>query len=370
MRGSIAVMLWLTLGFVRPATASETVTIGASLSARQPQLAVDDQGRIHLTFGAEGSIFYTCSTDNGSTYKEPVEVGRLKALSLGMRRGPRIAVARQSIVISAIGGEKGGGRDGDLFAWRSQDTGKSWDGPAQINDVTSSAREGLHGMAAGPKGDFVCVWLDLRNKGTQLFVSRSTDGGSTWSGNSLVYKSPAGSICECCHPSVVYDRRGALHVMWRNSVGGNRDMYWSTSKDGGVTFAKAVKLGQGSWKLDACPMDGGAVAITSDGQLTAIWRRDRHVYLTANRSSEEQKLGTGLQPWLAATDRGLYSVWITDRPGNLYLASASDDRQIKLAIQARDPVVATASTRKAPVVVAWETDENGHPVIKATVIRD
>jgi hypothetical protein len=370
MRGLLAVLLWLAIGVVQSATASEVVTIGAALSARQPQLAVDDHGRIHLTFGSEGSIFYTCSTDNGSTYKEPVEVGRLKALSLGMRRGPRIAVARQSIVISAIGGEKGGGRDGDLFAWRSEDHGKSWQGPARVNDVTSSAREGLHGMAAGPKGDVVCVWLDLRNKGTQLFASRCVDGGSTWSGNSLVYKSPGGSICECCHPSVVYDRRGALYVMWRNSLGGNRDMYWTTSEDGGSTFAKAEKLGQGSWKLDACPMDGGAAAITNDGKLAAVWRRDKQVFLTADNSSDEHNLGTGLQPWLAAGDRGLYSVWIADRPGNLYLASSSDHQQIKLASQARDPVVAVALTPKAPVVVAWETDENGHPVIKATAIRD
>jgi hypothetical protein len=45
--------------------------------------------------------------------------------TLGMRRGPRIAVAPGAIVISAVVGEKGRGADGDLIAWRSVDGGRS-----------------------------------------------------------------------------------------------------------------------------------------------------------------------------------------------------------------------------------------------------
>src|SRR4029434_6883546 len=108
--------------------------------------------------------------------------------------------------------------------------------------------------------------------------------GATWSENSLVYKSPDRSVCECCHPSVIYDDQGRLHVMWRNSLGGNRDMFWASSDDNGKSFKPAVKLGVGSWKLDACPMDGGAMAVARDGKLAAAWRRDKEVFLTASKS--------------------------------------------------------------------------------------
>jgi hypothetical protein len=237
-----------------------------------------------------------------------------------------------------------------------------------VNDVTASAREGLHALASAPGGNLYCVWLDLRDKRTQLFGSRSIDGGATWSENVLVYESPDGSICECCHPSVVYDGRGRLHVLWRNSLGGDRDMYHTTSNDGGSTFAKAAKLGLGSWRLDACPMDGGAIAIGPDNVPATTWRRDRDVFLTTKDPSQERKLGRGLQPWLAAADRGLFAVWIRSRPGDLYLLAPGDDEPTRLASQARDPVV--AAVPRGPVVVAWETDEDGQPVIKVKALAN
>src|SRR5690606_19480837 len=124
------------------------------------------------------------------------------------------------------------------------------------NDVPKSAREGLHALAVGPEGQLYCVWLDLRNNEPEVFGSSSTDGGKTWSPNRLIYRSPDGNVCECCHPSVTFDSKGHLYVMWRNWLDGNRDLYWSLSKDGGRTFSQAKKLGQGHWPLRNSPMDG------------------------------------------------------------------------------------------------------------------
>ncbi len=51
-------------------------------------------------------------------------------------------------------------------------------------------------MTSGDDGALWCVWLDLREKGTVLYASKSMDHGETWSKNILVYRSPDGSICE------------------------------------------------------------------------------------------------------------------------------------------------------------------------------
>jgi hypothetical protein len=367
MRKAVEALV-LIASFLSPVTlsANDALTIsGNHLQPRQPQLAVS-ASVVQLVFGSENRIYSCQSSDAGQSFGKPTLVGQMKSLSLGMRRGPRVAIARDSVVVSAIGGELGGGKDGDLFAWRSKDNGKSWRGPVRVNDVVSSAREGLHGMAASADGELFCVWLDLRNKGTQIFGSRSTDGGTSWSENSLVYQSPGGSVCECCHPSVIYDDHGGLHVMWRNSLSGIRDMFWASSEDDGKTFKPAVKLGGGSWKLDACPMDGGAMAVGRDGRLAAAWQRDKEVFLTANKSSEERQLGHGLQPWAAANEHGIYAVWITERPGELYLGGTESRRATKLASRARDPVI--ASVDRESLVVAWEGDEDGKPIIKVETV--
>ena len=39
------------------------------------------------------------------------------------------------------------------------------------------------------------------------------------------------------------------------------------------------KLGNGTWPLDACPIDGGAIAFDERGNAVSTWRRDQRVYL-------------------------------------------------------------------------------------------
>jgi hypothetical protein len=362
MRDLLAIVCFL--GLLRLAGGQEAVTIEAPSGACQPQVSIDASGVVHLIFGADDQIFYTRSADAGVTYRKPTRVAQLESLALGMRRGPRIAVVGDAIVISAIGGSAGDPSEGNIFAWRSKDQGESWQGPFPINDVNASAREGLHGMASGPNGEVYCAWLDLRHKGTQIYGSRSTDGGATWSKNAFIYESPDGTVCECCHPSVALDATGAVYVMWRNALAGNRDMFLATSHDHGETFEPAAKLGEGSWPLNACPMDGGAIATPVGGKVIAVWRRDHEVFLNDAGSRRERALGTGMQPWVAADQHAFYAVWLGSRTGTLYLAKSPNDQPVELADLAQFPVVAANPTGKGPIVVAWEAG----PDIKALKI--
>ncbi len=340
---------------------SAEVSIGHPLEPRQPQLAAGQNGTIHLTFGSGAAVYYCSSTNAGRSFSSPTQVGTVKFLSLGMRRGPRVALTDQAIVVTAVGGEKGGGRDGDLLAWRSNDDGRTWSGPVSVNDVTAAAREGLHSMAAGPGGLLFCTWLDLRNNLTEVSGSSSRDGGATWSRNVLVYHSPDGSVCECCDPSIACAADGNLFVMWRNALNGNRDMYFATSRNSGLTFASARRLGSQAWPLDACPMDGGAIAVDREGQLHAVWRRDRAVYLTQQDATREKMLGRGEQPCLSLTGQGAVVAWVARRPGELMVMLPGKTEPLAVASAAVDPVVVAV---QQSVVIAWETKELGRPAIK------
>jgi hypothetical protein len=255
----------------------------------QPQLAAS-AGHTYLAFGQGSTITVVHSPDEGMTFGAPSAITVSGKMALGMRRGPRVAASRAAVVVTAVVGERGGGADGDVVLYRSVDQGRSW-GPATIiNDVPGSAREGLHGMSANAEGLVVITWLDLRQKGTRIYAAVSRDHGASWEPDVLVYASPAGSVCECCHPSVDVDADGDVAVMFRNSVEGNRDMYVARARDG-RTFEPAVKLGTGTWPLQGCPMDGGAVELSPSG-VVATWRREDGVFLTTGTGAE-QRLGTG-----------------------------------------------------------------------------
>jgi hypothetical protein len=339
---------------------------------QQPQLAVDAKGAIHVVYGTGDTVYYTRSDDSDKSFAPAVDLPPVAHMSLGMRRGPRLAVTGAAICVTAIGGKQGKGRDGDVLAMRSTDGGATWSDAVRVNDVADSAREGLHAMAAGPKGEMCCVWLDLRNRKSEVMASVSTDGGETWGKNVLVYRSPSGSVCECCHPSVAIGEDGKVHVLFRNSLDGKRDMYVATSSDGGKTFAAATKLGPGSWTLEACPMDGGAIAVDRSGQLITAWRRDKTVFVSADASTE-QKLGGGEQPWIAAAGGGSYTVWLAKRGEALLLQRPASDAPggnspEKLAPHAKDPVIAAAPGGRGPVVAAWESRDGDEYTIAVQVV--
>lgn len=332
---------------------------------KQPQAVLSADGVVHVAYGVGDQVYYCRSTDAGKSFTAGKAAFSVPNMSLGMRRGPRIAVSKEEIVVSAIGGEQGKGRDGDILAWRSRDEGESWQGPVRVNDVVASAREGLHALAAGEDGTLWCTWLDLRNKRTELYASRSTDGGRTWSENSVVYQSPDGSICECCHPSIaIHD--GAVHVLFRNSVDGNRDMYLASSVDG--RRFQSRRLGDEHWQLDACPMDGGMLSVDGDGKVFTVWRRGGLVYATREGQQEEILLGRGEQPWVASTGRVNFAVWTGARQGELFITSLAKIEPRSIATLARDPVIATSPQHSTHAVVLWESKKGDAFTIEATTI--
>ena len=352
-------------------TAAEPVVVedaSKTKNAQQPQLVIDGEGVVHLAYGAGHDVFYARSEDIGRTFSKPIKMGTVQNLALGMRRGPRIGVSQNSVCITVIGGEKGKGQDGDILAFRSGDRGKTWDGPVNVNDEPASAREGLHAMASSPKGELACVWLDLRHNKTEVYISTSTDAGKTWSKNALVYHSPSGSVCECCHPSVTYSPDGKIHVMWRNSLDGKRDMYHSVSVDGkgrGAerSFTPAQKLGAGSWPLDRCPMDGGSIAVSAGGHAATAWRRDKTVYWFDAKSTKEIEIGAGEQPWVTVSTKGPIAVWLSKRGQSLFLQELDSQKKIELAKSAKDPVIAAGGPKNQLVVVAWEDTTGGEKKI-------
>ena len=326
-------------------------------AAREPQLAARGS-LVALTFGAGGAVYFSGSHDSGKTFSPPVKVAQGAILPLNRHRGPRIAISRNTIVITAVMGRTpsheqhahGLPSDGDLVAWRSTDGGKTWSTGTTINDVPGAPTEGLHGVAADENGHWFAAWLDKRSsKGTKLYGARSMDDGLTWSKNFLIYRSPDGTICECCHPSVAIDPQGQMVVMWRNWLNGSRDLYLAASPDGS-TFSNPVKLGSGTWKLNGCPMDGGAIAV-EHGRILTAWRRGDEVFL--DRPGEpETAVGQGIDVGMSAGAAGVYLIWKSVSGIRLLAPGKSDP----IPVSEKGTFPAVAALPHGGAVIAWEDD--------------
>ncbi|MBN3519237.1 exo-alpha-sialidase [Algoriphagus lutimaris] len=142
----------------------------------------------------------------------------------------------------------------------------------------------------------------------KIYIAKSTDGGKSWSKSQLVYSSPDGSVCECCMPTIQTDKDDHLYIMFRNNLNGSRDLHLAISKDNGNSFGSPIKLGQDTWKLNGCPMDGGGFRVTNQDNIATVWQRDGQIFF-AQPEEKEIKIGNGRSPSIDEGTKGDYITW-------------------------------------------------------------
>jgi len=363
MIAKILLATWLlaSLWAIGPLSAAPA-TVTDIDGAIQPQVAVSSDAVVHVVFGQNdsGKIYHVSSAGSVLAFGQPRQVAALPKLALGKGRGPRVAVSGKSLVVAAISHA-----DGNLYGWTSPDAGTTWSKPQVINDAPGTAAEGLHALASDPRGNVFITWLDSRNKGMQVWGAASADGGLHWGKNLLIYQSPDGSICPCCRPSIAMDDSGRIAVMWRNSLAGARDMHLSLSSDTGKSFAPATKLGEGTWTLDGCPIDGGDLAFNAKGDLLTIWRRDTAIYLTTGSQPEQLLAKDGLRPIIASGKPGPSFLW--EANGDLMTSSPSTPAPTPLAQKATH--AASASIPGGGSVLVWESQTAGKPALLGELVE-
>lgn len=299
----------------------------------QPQVASNGQVT-GIVFGSKNTIYYA------PLDAAPVRVADTPVLSLGNHRGPRLAFTAHAIVITA--GIGPAGQDfgpNTLRSWRSTDGGKTWSAGPELS-TPGTGGMGFQSIASDGKRGLWAAWIGPANGHPTLFLSNSEDEGVTWTKQRVLSE----TVCECCHPTVAIGADGRIHVLFRNSLDGNRDPYVATSED--RKSFHFVKLGQGSWAINACPMDGGGLA-EFHGEVVTLWRRLDQLFLARPDGKAEEAFAAGRNAAVTLREKGLYAIWAS--PAGI-MAQAPGAAPRLLSKTGAFPAIAAAG----PVVVAWE----------------
>ena len=313
-------------------------------AGQQPQIARDAKGTLRVIYGNGDTIFCATSSDNGLRFSPPQPVGVVPQLHLGMFRGPQVASSKNYTLVSAM--DKGG----TIHVFRLHHPTGQWTKASRINDVEASTPEGLMALAADDADHFYATWLDVRDdQKNKIYFSQSTDQGLSWAPNRLVYKGPEGTVCECCRPSIAA-QGSQVAIMFRNKVNGSRDLYLTQSETAGKTFSEPLKLGKGTWQLNACPMDGGGLVISPASGITTVWQRAGKVYV-AKPGAVEQEISAGRRCSIASPENPV----ITWQQGeDLKLMILKENRTVDVG---KGGFLKVARTQDGKILGVWEADK-------------
>jgi len=237
-------------------------------------------------------------------------------------------------------------------------------------DGTALGTTQRNGAVATVGNTVYVAWEDRRDGRGQIYVSKSTDRGVTWSTPVIVNVSMYSSAAQQC-PSIAVGPDGAVYVAWHeNRTGGlNINVYLARSNGGSLIFGPAVRVDdtgiQFSWQ------EAPSVAVNCKGVVFVVWKDDRggtpRVYgarstnrgdtFSANIRIDDgaaANVATGT-PTLAADDLGrFYVVWNDNRDlnSNIYLSRSVDNGATFSASVRVDDTGTASSVQGNPSVAA------------------
>ena len=230
-----------------------------SIHSSNPVIAVGTGNDMHIAWtsmfsGGNREIYYKKSTDSGSSWM----VSKRLTWSSRSFSGHDITVDglnRVHIVFSdpLVG-------NSDLFYKRSTDGGTTWD-PLKRMTWTSGFKM-ISCVAFDSFNNIYVVWSDSTPGNAELFLKKSTDGGTSWSPpKRLTWTS--GYNWEL---SLKTSSANTLHIAYTDDTSGYLDVYYKSSIDGGSSWNSPRRVTWGANEAEAVDL-----AIDSGGHINIVW---------------------------------------------------------------------------------------------------
>ncbi len=216
--------------------------------------------------------------------------------------------------------------DTDVYFARSKDAGATWSVSARVNHDIDDFWQSSPDIAVNAAGVLHVVWYDNRTGTDDIYYSRSTDGGQTWSAEIRVNDVYTGSQCA---PAIAALGDTVCIVWVDGRVSYNRDVYVDCSFDGGLTWGTDTRVNDdtGSYSHDEPDIALGAGALPH-----VVWYDNRNVnwdifytHLSAaggwlsNVRLNDTTAGLQYHPAIAADGDTIHALWTDLSSGSGYV---------------------------------------------------
>jgi hypothetical protein len=247
-----------------------------------PQLAADPKGGVFMTWietlkeGAGHRLRLSHRAAAGA-WEDAITVHEGKDFWRNWADFPGLGVfADGSVMVHWLARSGEGTYDYSVKARITRDGGRTWGEPFLVNTDGTKAEHGFVSFAATEKGMGV-IWLDGREtKGASHDGDHAQSGGGAMTLRFAEFLSDGTRIreslldpkvCDCCQTSVVNTSKGLLAAYRDRSDEELRDI--SLVRPGAEKI-EPRDFSKDGWKINACPVNGPALASRGDA-VTAAW---------------------------------------------------------------------------------------------------
>lgn len=256
----------------RGLSAAHSITTDTTIASSCPFLSKDNHGNVVMSWVKElndtdAIMCYSVLGQDGSiahTYEIPAS----KGLHPHGENMPKVACKTDGTLIAmwGIANPNPNNKYSGLVSYAvSKNGGKDWSAAIPLVADTSSYDQRYFDMGVLPSGEIALVWFDSRGKngkeGSTLYYA--TSGGT----DRFVGEKPiAESCCPCCRTDLMVDKKGNIHVAFRDIIGDSiRDMVHMVSENAGKSFTEPVRISADNWAINGCPHTGPTMAENSKG---------------------------------------------------------------------------------------------------------
>jgi len=253
-----------------------------------PVIHASRDGDVYISYIApttsSSDIYFTRSANAGNTFAAPTKVTNGANVNADYQRKAEFAID-PSGTIHMVWMETRVNAQPDIWYARSTNKGTTWSTPISVCDDSSKYVQDFASIAVDSSGTIYVSFLDERDvarkvlSNTQLYVTKSTDGGLTWSRNKRASIMPGntGGTCECCKQDIAVSPEGHVYIAFRSNIKNNRHIRIARSFDKGDTWETSIRAQLEDWTVFACPVTGPNITLDSKENVHIAWRDARDV---------------------------------------------------------------------------------------------
>jgi len=169
---------------------------------------------------------------------------------------------------------------GSIYTRRSLDGGMTWEDTVKV-DIDPTYISEFPSITTGPIGTPIITYMesDAGWADPRYVVSNSSDLGQSYMAATAASEVHApNEVCDCCPADIIYGN-GKQLLLFRNNDNNERDIWATTSSNGGADFDQGSDIDFGTLILSVCPSSGPTGIISGD----SIYYAWMNILGTSNR---------------------------------------------------------------------------------------